>query len=224
VKFVVDDSLAREISAWAQGALRAGRRGEPAPSGAYRVHTLYLDTPALDSFRRKPSYKKRRLRVRRYGPSDLLHLEQKTKRGEEVATRRAPISARALDQLGGAAPVSDPEVAWFQRRIARRGLVPTARVSCLRTAFLATDGSEAAKLTLDSEVRAVAEPAWLVTPVSGGVELLDGRQVLELKYRHAMPAAFKDLVVRYALVPRAASKYRLAVAALGLVPRSSEHA
>jgi hypothetical protein len=224
VKFVVDDALGREIAAWAQGALRAGRAGEPAPSGAYRVHTLYLDTPGLDSFRRRPGFKKRRLRVRRYGSADVLHLEEKTKKGERVATRHAPISARALDQLGGAEPVSDPDVAWFQRRIARRRLVPTARVSCVRTAFLAADEHEAARLTLDAEVRTAAERSWCVAPVAGGVELLDGRQVLELKYRHAMPAAFKDLVVRYALVPRAASKYRLAVAALGLEPRRIDHA
>jgi hypothetical protein len=76
------------------------------------------------------------------------------------------------------------------------------------------------RLTLDDALESAAERSWIVSPADGGVPPLAGQQILELKYQHAMPAAFKDLVVRHALVPRAVSKYRLAVAALGLAGKS----
>jgi hypothetical protein len=224
VKFLVEDGLAREIAAWARGVLDPDRHGEAALAGAYRIHTLYLDTPGLDSYLGVPSYKKRRLRVRRYGTSDLLYLEQKTKTGERVSKRRVPVRDGGLDRLGGPAPLEEAPAAWFHRRVARRGLVPTARLSYLRTAFVGRDPREPSRLTLDDAVVTDAEGAWRVTPSSNGVELLAGQQVLELKYRHAMPATFKDLVARHALVPRVISKYRFAVAALGLQPGSRDHA
>jgi hypothetical protein len=45
----------------------------------------------------------------------------------------------------------------------------------------------------------------------------DAELVLELKYSVEMPL-IKDLVERFGLTPRAASKYRLRVAALGYAP------
>ncbi len=45
--------------------------------------------------------------------------------------------------------------------------------------------------------------------------VLGGRQILELKFRHHMPAVFKRLVEEFALAPAPASKYRLSMAALG---------
>ena len=42
------------------------------------------------------------------------------------------------------------------------------------------------------------------------------RLILELKYRGAPPAIFRQLVEEFALVPQTASKYRLGVVALGL--------
>ena len=45
---------------------------------------------------------------------------------------------------------------------------------------------------------------------------MDGRLILELKYRGAPPAIFRQLVEEFALTPQTASKYRLGVVALGL--------
>ena len=46
---------------------------------------------------------------------------------------------------------------------------------------------------------------------------LSNRLILELKYRGAPPAIFRQLVEEFALTPQAASKYRLGMVALGQV-------
>jgi hypothetical protein len=46
---------------------------------------------------------------------------------------------------------------------------------------------------------------------------LSTRLILELKYRGAPPAIFRQLVEEFALTPQAASKYRLGMVALGQV-------
>jgi hypothetical protein len=71
------------------------------------------------------------------------------------------------------------------------------------------------RLTLDDRLTAVATDALAfggrtTTPVAPGMT------ILELKFRVEMPAFFKELSEQYALVPQQISKYRLAVAALGL--------
>jgi hypothetical protein len=50
-----------------------------------------------------------------------------------------------------------------------------------------------------------------------GIRLLDEEMILEIKYRSHIPAAFKQLVERFQLNPRPASKYRLAATALGVI-------
>src|SRR4029453_11848640 len=50
------------------------------------------------------------------------------------------------------------------------------------------------------------------------VPAIDGRQILELKFRYETPSIFKRLVEEFALTPKPASKYRLGMAATGQAP------
>ena len=68
---------------------------------------------------------------------------------------------------------------------------------------------------LDPEIDLVPDPP-------DRLEVLSGREVLELKYRVHVPPLFKRLIEEFNLVPRAISKYRMGVAALGLVGDSDE--
>jgi hypothetical protein len=55
--------------------------------------------------------------------------------------------------------------------------------------------------------------------------LLPGQMILELKYRGAMPAVFRELADTFAITPGRASKYRVAADALGiakLVPEQGQ--
>ena len=102
---------------------------------------------------------------------------------------------------------------WFERRLAARRLQPVCQVSYRRMAR----GGEAAggpiRLTLDAFVHAgaVDEVAFAR---SSDTPVLPELLILELKFRSAAPALFKQLVDDLALTPRAASKYRCAVSAL----------
>jgi hypothetical protein len=73
------------------------------------------------------------------------------------------------------------------------------------------------RLTLDSDLQVIPTRA---ARFSREAEVLpmpampDGL-ILELKYRGAAPAIFRQLVEEFALAPRSASKYRLGVVASG---------
>ncbi len=72
------------------------------------------------------------------------------------------------------------------------------------------------RLTLDEDLRALPA-AGLWFSEQSGTRLLENQNILELKFRCAMPVPFKYLVEEFALNPRPVSKYRLAAAALELV-------
>ena len=76
------------------------------------------------------------------------------------------------------------------------------------------------RLTLDENLRALPA-AGLWFSEQNGTCLLENQHILELKFRCEMPVLFKYLVEEFALNPQPVSKYRLAVAALGLVTTAS---
>jgi len=47
---------------------------------------------------------------------------------------------------------------------------------------------------------------------AGGVPIVDGHAILELKYRDEMPRVFGELIETFSLIPQPVSKYRLAMA------------
>jgi hypothetical protein len=76
-------------------------------------------------------------------------------------------------------------------------------------------------LTIDRHI--VATPISTVAFTSHpGVDVLPGREVLELKYRIHVPPLFKRLIEKFNLEPRAISKYRMGIEALGFVSDSDE--
>ena len=58
--------------------------------------------------------------------------------------------------------------------------------------------------------------AWTLAPFEGGLQLLSGQVILELKFRAALPAPFKELVQDLRLLPAGVSKYRLCRQAWGV--------
>jgi hypothetical protein len=215
IKFLVDSARAQEIVDWAKSWLAVDPNVDTALDGAYEIHTLYLDTPDFDVYRRTESFRRRKFRARRYGRSAIVHLEQKTRSGDRVSKRRTPIPPSAFPVLTSrSAEGLDGD--WFRQRVLERGLVPAVRISYLRAAFVGADGEAAFRLTVDDRLDAAPETRFLLDSAAGGVRLLATERVLELKFQHAMPVRFKELVARFGLSPASFSKYRLAVEALGL--------
>ncbi|MBL9148542.1 MAG: polyphosphate polymerase domain-containing protein [Phycisphaerae bacterium] len=217
VKFVVTDALAVEIENWARTFLAIDAHGDPTLGGRYLITSTYLDTPEYDVYRRTGSYRRNKFRVRTYGESAtaedrLVFAERKTKRGDRVAKRRSAVPATDLPMLGDAAVERDWTGRWFHQRVQLRRLIPAATVGYERAALAGVVDGQPLRLTLDRGLRGVRANGWggaaHVLSREAGVPLLPGRAVLELKFLRDLPAAFKEAIYLFRLVPQSFSKYR----------------
>lgn len=217
LKFRIDAAKAESILDWARDRLEPDEHADPALDGAYLVHTLYLDTAALDVYHRAPSFRRRKFRVRRYGNDAVFHLEQKTRTGDRVSKRRTPVDGEVLDAMMTAAAVpAEAAWTWFHHRVADRRLGPVLRITYARKAFVGSASAGSPRLTVDDAITAVREPAWSVGDAAGGTPILQTERILELKYQSSLPTPFKQAITMFALTPATLSKYRLAAAPLGL--------
>ena len=78
-------------------------------------------------------------------------------------------------------------------------------------------------MTLDYSLSASTADAFSLDG-PGPASLLQGHMILELKFRGSMPAVFRELADRFALVPGRASKYRTAADALGIARLAPDEA
>ena len=216
LKFLIDASLAPDILQWARQHLAADPHGTGSSGDEYDIATIYFDTPQRDVFDRRGSFGRAKYRVRRYNGSPVLFLERKLRRPGLLIKRRSRDDEAALARLDSRQRHPDWDGDWFHRRLLARALGPVCQVAYHRVARTA-GGDSTVRMTLDSQQRAApaARPEF---SVDRGVQVLDGRSVLELKYRGQLPAVFRRLVERFALTADPASKYRFAMIALGHVP------
>lgn len=218
VKFVIDSVLVPAIQAWARARMDPDPHGVGPYQDEYQTSSLYFDTAARDVFHRRGSYARAKYRVRCYNTADRVFLERKLRRPAVLIKRRTASRAGSLERLSSAAIDADWAGAWFHRRLIARRLRPFAQVSYRRMARVLSCEGELTRLTLDWHlcVTQVAEPRFVLDE---GVEFLEDRAILELKYRHYMPSQFRQLVEQLGLAPENASKYRLSIAHLsGVTP------
>jgi VTC domain len=221
VKFLIDADRGRQIREWARGALRPDPHGTGIHADEYSTTTLYFDTNALDVLCRRGSFGRAKYRVRRYDTSETVFLERKLRRPRMLVKRRTEIPLSSVARLAVPASSAAWEGAWFERRLRVRGLAPMCQIGYRRTARFTPTDSGAARLTLDTGMTAVAvSSARYVT--EAGVPLLEGQEILEMKFRDALPPVFARLVHEFRLIPQFASKYRLGMAALGYTSASPE--
>ncbi len=223
-KFLVEQSVAVTIQDWARQHLNADPHAGGEDHDGYHVNSVYLDTPNFDTFRRNPFYRRRKFRLRRYGDEATIWLELKRKLKGQVRKRRVSVTEADLSQR--LAQPHDPEWdgAWFHRRLEKRQLRPVCQVTYRRFARIGTSATGPIRLTIDGDLFANGAAEWQVpsAPLSGE-PLLNGRRIVEFKYREAMPAAFRSLIQDLQLVPTSFSKYRASVAAcVPLAQLSSE--
>ena len=149
-----------------------------------------------------------------------MFLERKLREPTVLAKRRTMTPLTALSRLDAGEPQSSWAGHWFHARLAARRLRPVCQVSYRRTARLGMAGGDCIRLTLDEGLaaRPSIEAGFCDDP---GVAAIDGKQILELKFRYQTPALFKRLVEEFALTPQSASKYRFGMAATGQAPATA---
>jgi len=216
IKFLIPRDRVDGVIAWAREHLDADPNGTGPDQDTYRITSLYFDTRRFDVFHGRDSFGRSKYRVRRYNGADTVFLERKTKTRNWVSKRRSLVESTTLPRLKAATAARDWPGFWFHRRLLGRQLQPVCQISYVRTARMGMAEGHPVRLTLDRDLHALARTPHSFDGESAGVPLLADAWILELKYRHALPAIFKRLITEFAPVPQRISKYRLAVAALQL--------
>jgi VTC domain len=227
LKFLLPDGAADEILARARVHLAPDPHSDPALVDRYRITSLYFDTADLRVYHGLGSFNRRKFRLRRYGNEPRIFLERKSKSRGLVNKRRTPVPESELDFLKR---VPSPELhdqasdsnlnmswpgLWFQRRLARRQLLPKTQICYERTARVGMTPEGTIRLTVDRHIRCHPAADVSVPSLAGGVAALSSQSIVEFKFRVAMPALFKDLIHQLSLIPGSVSKYRLSVNACG---------
>lgn len=213
VKFLVPAATGLAVREWARQHLDRDPHGVGAFGDEYRTSTIYWDTADYDVFHRRASFGRSKYRVRRYDAADTVFLERKLRRPGMLTKRRTLVDASLLPRLERserAAWSGD----WFHRRVLLRQLRPVCEIGYFRTARAGASANGPIRLTLDERlhVSVCARPAF--GTVERAVAIAEGCMILELKFRAAIPALFKQLVEEFRLTPQATSKYRLGIAAV----------
>mgnify|MGYP003390237834 CR=1 FL=1 len=213
MKFVVTAAVADQIRDWAQHSLAADPHSGLGTDG-YRVNSLYLDTPNFDTFCRRPGFRRRKFRLRRYGSESMIWLEVKRKCNGLVRKRRVSVAETEWTRQVLQTADLDWEGAWFRRRLDQRQLRPVCQVTYCRTAHIGSSVTGPVRLTIDRDVIATTAADWQVSsgPFSGE-PLLNSRRIVEFKFRDVLPASFRGLIQDLRLAPSSFSKYRESVAA-----------
>ena len=204
LKFVIDDALAATVREWARDRLlpdpHAGDEG-------YRVSTLYLDTPQFDVFRQTEIGRAGKYRVRRYGSEGIVWLERKSKIEGRVHKLRESVADGDIETAVRTRPEGNG--GWFRKQVEELLLQPVCQVTYDRFARIGQTPVGPVRMTLDSGLCGGSTSAWSVPQeqLAGG-ELLERRNILELKFRTTVPALFKDLIQDLRLPLGRFSKYR----------------
>lgn len=220
-KFLLSAAQADSIRHWARLYLQMDPHGGGDHGDAYQVSSVYYDTTEFAVFQRRGSFGRSKYRIRRYADREQVFLERKTKTETQMSKRRSQVPLEDLRQLA-LTPQPDWSGYWFQRRLRARQLSPVCRISYQRVARVGQTETGPCRLTLDHDVHAAACSEALFSngspaesPASRPL-LREKPYILELKYRYALPMLFRQLLVEFAPLPQRLSKYRLAVATLGL--------
>lgn len=217
MKFLLAEHQAREVEAALRGRLALDPNCDPSLDNAYRVTTVYSDTPAHDVYYRVGQHRRRRFRLRRYGDEQRAYVERKTRHGERVWKRRSIVEQGELPLLSGFSTPADWPGHWFHRQLLRRDLRPVCCVQYVRRALVGADSEGALRLTFDRQVRGAALSDWDLVPAADPLPLLEDRVICEFKFRGKLPAVFKAVIHDLQLAPAGVSKFRHCLNANGLI-------
>lgn len=206
------------VLAWMRSRLVADPHGTGPEGDAYRVATVYLDTPEWDVFHRRGSTGRAKYRVRRYGMDAAVFLERKLKREGRVRKRRSRLGLADLHALERGEGVKDEVGSWFWGRLKVRRLRPVVAMEYQRVARAVEVGASGLRVTLDRDLHAMRWGGYEHPGGVNGADLLGGGGILEIKFEGALPVLVKQALEELDLVPGAFSKYRSGVQACGLQP------
>ena len=223
LKFLIDEAQAPAMREWARAHLARDSFGSGPHGDDYTTTSLYFETPDFDVYHRRGSYGRSKFRIRRYGEADVVFLERKFRTSRLLAKRRTTVPILEMDHLASATPTPLWPGYWFHRRVLLRRLNPLIQMSYDRMARVAAARVGTMRMTVDTNLRVLPMPDRAFIP-GVGFPLIEGKCIVELKYRVEVPALFKQLVETFKLAPSPVSKYRIGLGALDYAPLTAEGA
>jgi hypothetical protein len=223
VKFLIEEEQAQALRDWARARLGPDHFGSGPHGDDYTTTSLYFETPAFDVYHRRGSYGRSKFRIRRYGTAEVVFLERKFRTSRLLAKRRTTVPILEMDHLAGETPRMDWPGFWFHRRVLLRRLSPLIQMSYDRTARVGLASGGPMRMTIDTNLRVLPMPDRAFIP-GVGFPLIEGKCIVELKYRLTIPALFKELIETFKLAPSPVSKYRIGLGVLDYGPMNAEPA
>ncbi len=222
LKYQISDEMALAVRDFISSYLEVDEFGATRPNLSYPVHSLYLDSPDLATFRHTINGNKNRfkLRIRFYEnrPNAPVYFEIKRRMNNAILKQRGAIRRDAVDRvLVGQLPEpheiasADPRhLAGVQRFL---GLMtelqarPTAHVAYLREAWM-SPRDNSVRVTMDRDVYFEPDPTTRMLATMLEPVLVFGRRViLELKFTGRYPDWWNELVRVFGLQQASAAKY-----------------
>jgi len=213
IKFMVEPRLAYEILHWSRERLAPDPYAGGEWADQYLTTSLYFDTSDFAVYRRRGSYRRSKLRVRRYGSADVVYLERKLRTANLLSKRRTIVPIEELAILASHLIPRGWAGRWFEDRLQARRLRPIAQVSYRRFARVGAGVFGPMRLTFDDQITAQRCERFEFAPPAG-VPVRDDQLIIEMKYCVEPPAVLRNLVEEFKLIPAAISKYRLSIDAM----------
>jgi hypothetical protein len=229
IKYIITEDLALAIRSYLSSYLEPDEFAAGKPDSSYQVHTLYLDSDQLATFRAANDGDRNRfkLRIRYYDESEdsPVCFEIKRRINEGIVKHRARVRRRAVRPLlAGESPVPEHLFKWnpqqwtdlleFWHLVERLQAAPRAHNAYMREAYVNSEAS--VRVTLDRSVRMGPEFGLdLGTDMTDGIEVFAGTVILELKFTDRMPTWLIEMVRGFELKSSGAAKYVQGVHQLG---------
>jgi hypothetical protein len=229
IKYLIREDEALAIRSYLSSYLEPDENALGKPDNSYSVHTLYLDSNQLATYRAANDGDRNRfkLRIRYYDedPQSPVFFEIKRRINEGIVKQRARVKREAVHSLlAGESPMPEHLYKWSDRQwadlldfwhlVERLQAAPRAHNAYLREAYVNADAT--VRVTIDRAVRIGTEfGGELGTEVVDAVEVFAGAVILELKFTERMPTWLIEMVRGFELKSSGAAKYVRGVEMLG---------
>lgn len=222
IKYIINEHKAQMIRPFVQDNLTIDEYGATQPDLSYPVHSLYLDSPAMRTYRETINGDRNRfkLRIRYYdnGSDSPVFFEIKRRFDEVIAKKRSKVKRSAVEDLiGGHFPTMEHLVhktdeqlealKHFCKLVNELNARPKVHVAYKREAY-ELDSSNAVRVTFDRSVNTHYKKTLdLTTRQHTPYQVFGNQVVLEIKFTNRYPDWIREMIQLYNLQRCGAAKY-----------------
>lgn len=230
LKYLVPEEIALKVRQFASAYLEIDEYGATMPNLSYPVHSLYIDSPGLDTYWHTINGDKNRykLRLRYYNdkPDAPVFFEIKARCNSVILKKRCGVRRNSVSSiLAGQLPMPDEVLSREPKQYhalqkfldLMHGIHgrPQIHVFYMREAWISTVDNSI-RVTMDRDVQIEPDPAarlktFMVEPVRPFGSMV----ILELKFTNRFPDWFKELVRCFGLTQCGAAKYAEGITMMG---------